>query len=97
VGHQDERFSPGLRSEIDGQFRRLRQKETTMTHKEAVAFAKELRRQKNEISQREKQTTRQSLYGLAIIAVILAGLGHAVSLAYQYQTEAGQTQIAAAR
>ena len=68
-----------------------------MTHKEAVAFATELRRQKNEICKRETQATRRSLYGLAVIAVILAGLGHVVSLAYQHHADSEHTQIAAVR
>lgn len=40
---------------------------------------------------------RRSLYGLAVIAVILAGLGHVVSIAYQHHADAQHTQIAASR
>ena len=65
-----------------------------MTHREAVAFAKELRRQKKEINQRETQGTRRSLYGLAVVAVILAGLVHMASLVYLHQTTAQYSQIA---
>ena len=68
-----------------------------MTHKEAVAFAEELRRQKKEICQQETRATRQSLYGLAVLAVILVGLVHVASLVYQHHTTAQLTQIATAR
>ena len=97
AGHKSERFTPCLRSVVSDSIGRLGQKEITMTHKEAVAFAMELRRQKNEICRRESQLTRRSLYGLAVIAVILAGLGHVVSLAYQHHADAQHTQIAASR